>query len=101
MVTFRAIDGCDFVLHVASPFPLTDDESIVKIAVDGTLNVLKACSRCPSVKKVVLTSSCAAINEGHEDEDREFDEKDWTNTESNKVFYYSKSKTIAERYVVD
>jgi nucleoside-diphosphate-sugar epimerase len=56
---FRVVKGCDYVLHVASPFPLVDDESTVQIAVDGTLNVLKACAKCASVKKVVLTSSCA------------------------------------------
>jgi nucleoside-diphosphate-sugar epimerase len=85
------------VLHVASPFPLVDDETTVQIAVDGTLNVLKACAKCPSVKKVVLTSSCASINEGHDDEERMFSEDDWTNVESNKVLYYAKSKTMAEQ----
>lgn len=64
---------------------------------DGTLNVLKACAKCPTVKKVVLTSSCAAINEGHEDEDRMFNENDWTNIDSKKVLYYSRSKTVAEK----
>ena len=91
------IGNCDYVLHVASPFPLVDDKSTVTIAVDGTLNVLKACSKCPSVRKVVLTSSCAAVNEGHEDEDRAFSEEDWTNLDSNKVLHYARSKTVAEQ----
>ncbi|KAI6243823.1 Epimerase domain-containing protein [Aphelenchoides fujianensis] len=76
------VAGCDYVLHVASPFPLQDDESIIQIAVDGTLNVLRACAKTPS---------------GHADEDREFDENDWTNLESPKVLFYAKSKTIAEQ----
>jgi dihydroflavonol-4-reductase len=98
---FSIVDGCDYVLHVASPFPLTNDESIVQVAVDGTLNVLKACAKCPTVKKVVLTSSVAAINEGHDNEDRMFNEKDWTNVDSKKVLFYSKSKTVAEKKAWD
>ncbi|KAL3107837.1 hypothetical protein niasHT_017069 [Heterodera trifolii] len=92
-----AVFGCHFVLHVASPFPIVADDSVVQIAVDGTLNVLKACAKSETVRKVVLTSSCAAINEGHSDENRTFSEKDWTNTESSKVLAYSRSKTEAER----
>ena len=57
-----AVKDCDYVLHTASPFPIIADESIVKTAVDGTLAVLKACAKEKSVKKVVLTSSCAAVN---------------------------------------
>lgn len=38
------------------------DETCIDIAVNGTLNVLRAASKEPSVKKVVLTSSCAAVN---------------------------------------
>lgn len=59
---FSAVSGCAYVLHVASPFPIVADESVVNTAVDGTLNVLRACAACESVKKVVLTSSCSAVN---------------------------------------
>lgn len=62
VLCFSAVYGCDYVLHVASPFPIVADESVVKTAVDGTLNVLRACAACESVKKVVLTSSCSAVN---------------------------------------
>lgn len=61
-MAFRVIDGCTFVLHVASPWPIVADESTVKTALAGTTNVLEAAAKCPSVRKVVLTSSCAAIN---------------------------------------
>lgn len=55
--------GCKYVLHVASPFPIQANELTVGTAVTGTLNVLKACSKKLSqVKKVVITSSCSAIN---------------------------------------
>ncbi|WP_307777821.1 NAD-dependent epimerase/dehydratase family protein [Rhizobium sp. AB2/73] len=75
-----AITGCDYVLHVASPFPQqvpdNEDELIVP-ARDGTLRVLRA-ARDAGVKRVVLTSSFAAIGYGHASYDRVFDEDDWT-----------------------
>src|SRR5262245_27652329 len=63
----EAVDGCERVLHVASPFPpeapAHEDELIVP-ARDGALRVLRA-SRDRGVKRVVLTSSFAAIGYGH------------------------------------
>ncbi|VDO20638.1 unnamed protein product [Heligmosomoides polygyrus] len=93
---FSVISGCDYVLHIASPFPIAASASCVDVAVTGTLNVLRAASTEPSVKKVVLTSSCAAVNEGHP-QDRAFDETSWTDVTSPSVDYYAKSKTLAEK----
>ncbi|KAI1730598.1 3-beta hydroxysteroid dehydrogenase/isomerase family domain-containing protein [Ditylenchus destructor] len=92
-----AVDGCHYVLHVASPFPIVADESVIKTAIEGTLNVLRACAASTTVKKVILTSSCAAINEGHEDENRVFTENDWSVVDNKKVLPYARSKTEAER----
>lgn len=64
----KAVEGCDFVLHMASPFPNANPKTegeIIEPAVQGTLNVLKACASTDSVKRVVLTSSVAAISSGH------------------------------------
>ena len=62
----QAVAGCDFVLHVASPFPPTapkhEDELIVP-AREGALRVLRA-ARDAGVKRVVMTSSFAAIGYG-------------------------------------
>ena len=62
----QAVAGCEYVLHVASPFPLSipkhEDELIVP-AREGSLRVLRA-SRDAGVKRVVLTSSFAAIGYG-------------------------------------
>jgi len=85
------------VLHVASPWPIVASAETVKTAVEGTLNVLRAVSKCGTVKKVVLTSSCAAVNDGHKNSSRVFDETCWTNIESKRVDYYAKSKTLAEK----
>ena len=95
---WEALAGCDYVLHVASPFPPSlpkhQDELIVP-AREGTLRVLQAAERA-GVKRVVLTSSIAAIMDGHPERQRVFDERDWTNTEA-PIQPYPKSKTLAER----
>ena len=94
-----AVDGCDYVLHVASPFILevpSDEDVLIRPAVDGTLRVLNACSKA-NVKKVVLTSSVAAVAFGHAKE-KTFDESDWSNTgEDSGITPYAKSKTLAEK----
>ncbi|XP_058747568.1 phenylacetaldehyde reductase-like isoform X4 [Vicia villosa] len=58
------IDGCDGVFHTASPVRLVVDDpqaELIDPAVKGTLNVLKSCAKSPSVKRVVYTSSVAAV----------------------------------------
>lgn len=98
-----AVAGCDYVLHVASPFPASvprhDDELIIP-AREGALRVLRA-SRAAGVKRVVLTSSFAAIGYGHPPQSRPFDENDWTNPDGEGLTAYVKSKTLAERAAWD
>ncbi|HEU5219127.1 MAG TPA: aldehyde reductase [Gemmatimonadales bacterium] len=100
----EAVAGCEYVLHVASPFPPSiprnEDELIVP-AREGALRVLRA-SRDAGVKRVVLTSSFAAIGYGHETLSKTpFDETSWTNPEGDDVRPYVKSKTLAERAAWD
>lgn len=62
---FRVVKDCTYVIHTASPFPSTapsNPDEVLKPAVDGTKNVLKACSEAGTVKRVVLTSSIAAVH---------------------------------------
>jgi len=98
----EAVAGCDFVLHVASPFPQDapkhEDEVIIP-AREGTLRVLRA-ARDAGVKRVVATSSFAAIGYGQEPTDRPFSEEDWTDPNGG-VRAYGKSKTLAERAAWD
>jgi dihydroflavonol-4-reductase len=99
----RAVSGCDYVLHVASPFPPgppKDENELVGPARDGTLRVLRA-SRDAGVKRVVVTSSFAAIGYGQASQDKVFTEKDWTNMAGPDVAPYIKSKTVAERAAWD
>jgi nucleoside-diphosphate-sugar epimerase len=97
----EAAAGCDHVLHVASPFPANvpkDENELIAPAREGALRVLRA-SREAGVKRVVLTSSFAAI--GYGQAPRKFDEKDWTNPDGGDVRAYVKSKTLAERAAWD
>lgn len=98
----QAMDGISVVLHTASPFPgeqPKDENKVIKPAVEGTIRVLKAAKKAGTVRRVVVTSSNAAISYGHpyvEKERRVFTEKDWTNLDG-EITPYTKSKTMAEK----
>ncbi|XVF71300.1 hypothetical protein PTKIN_Ptkin12aG0025900 [Pterospermum kingtungense] len=58
------VDGCQGLFHVASPAFLSaadPQEEIIGPAIKGTLNVLKSCAKVGSIKRVVITSSMAAV----------------------------------------
>jgi nucleoside-diphosphate-sugar epimerase len=99
----EAVQGCDYVLHVASPFPpgvpKHEDELIVP-AREGALRLLRA-ARDADVKRVVLTSSFAAVGYGQAPRSTPFDETSWTDLNGTKVSAYVKSKTLAERAAWD
>ncbi|WP_395711758.1 SDR family oxidoreductase [Reyranella sp.] len=99
----QAAAGCDHVLHVASPFPVGvprhEDELIVP-ARDGALRVLRA-ARNAGVRRVVLTSSYAAIGYGHPPQATPFDETNWTDATAAGLSAYVRSKTLAERAAWD
>jgi nucleoside-diphosphate-sugar epimerase len=95
----EAVADCAFVLHVASPFPAgapKHEDVLIVPARDGALRVLRA-ARDAGVKRLVLTSSFAAVGYGHASTDRQFSETDWTDPNSRHLGAYAKSKTLAER----
>jgi dihydroflavonol-4-reductase len=98
----EAVKDCTYVLHIASPFPAgepeNEDELIIP-AREGALRILKA-ARDAGVKRVVLTSSFAAIGYGRDIENHVFTENDWTNTDVVPAAYI-KSKTLAEKAAWD
>lgn len=99
----EAVRGCQFVLHVASPFPATppsDPQDVIRPARDGAIRVLRA-SVDAGVRRVVLTSSFAAIGYGHGVVERPYDERDWTDLNGPGVDPYIQSKTMAERAAWD
>jgi dihydroflavonol-4-reductase len=102
LVTSHAFDdavvGCEYVLHTASPYELSPEDpqrDLVDPAVNGTVSVLQACVGSASVRRVVLTSSVAAITDhadGHLNT-----EADWNTRSSLTRNPYYFSKTLAEQ----
>lgn len=100
----EAMNGCQLVFHTASPFILdvqNPQKDLIDPAVNGTKNVLDSANRTDSVRRVVLTSSCAAI---YSDADEcakypngELTEKIWNTTATLGHQAYSLSKTLAEK----
>ena len=99
----EAVAGCEYVLHVASPFPAgvpKHEDDLIVPAREGALRVLRA-SRDAGVKRVVLTSSFAAIGYGQKPQTTPFTEANWTDPNSEGLAPYAKSKTLAERAAWD
>ncbi|MBB79038.1 MAG: NAD-dependent epimerase [Crocinitomicaceae bacterium] len=98
----KAMEGCEFVLHVASPFLMIepkDENEYIKPAVDGTLRALKAAKKS-GVKRVVLTSSMVSMLEDA-DKSINVDCNSWTNVKAKNISAYAKSKTLAEKSAWD
>ncbi len=97
------LEGCTSAIHTASPYVVSVEDpqrDLVDPAVLGTLNMLNACAETPSVERVVLTSSMAAITD-EPDVNQVLTEENW-NTKSSlsrNPYYYS--KTVAERAAWD
>lgn len=99
-----SMKGCDYVHHVASPFPAStpkNDDDLIRPAREGTLRVLRF-SRNVDVKRVILTSSFAAIGYGYKTQPPTFTEEHWSILDSEiAVPGYQKSKTLAEKAAWD
>lgn len=98
----EAMQNVEYVLHIASPFPLFEpkhEDELIVPAVQGTQRVLRAAHQA-GIKRVVQVSSNAAISAGHSGENKTFTEADWSDVEKN-IGAYSKSKTLAERAAWD
>ena len=101
-----AIKGATYVIHTASPLTLKKPKSemdLINPAVNGTKAVMEAC-HAHKVKKVVITSSIAAIvdpSPADKPKDNVFTEKIWSETKGNHILAYGKSKTLAEKFAWD
>lgn len=94
-----AAAGCTCVLHTASPYVLDVDDpqrDLVRPAVEGTRGVLEACRAAGTVRRVVVTSSMAAVTDAP-DEHHVLTEADWNTASSLTRNPYYHSKTLAER----
>lgn len=95
----QAVAGCDYVLHIASPLPATsvkDDDELIRPAREGTLRILRAAAR-QGTRRIVLTSSCAAISYGVGSRQEPFTEEDWSVPDPADTSAYERSKIAAER----
>ena len=95
----EALAGCGFVLHLASPFPVVEPKNandLIRPAREGALRVLAA-ARDAGVKRVVLTSSFAAVGYSPKAGDGAYTEADWTDPDAPGLSAYVRSKTLAER----
>ncbi|APG64775.1 NAD-dependent epimerase [Tenacibaculum todarodis] len=98
----EAMQGCDYVLHIASPYVTTepkDENELIKPAIEGTQRALRFAKKA-GVKRVVLTSSLVAM---FEDANKSINitEDTWTNTNAKNMTAYVKSKTLAEKSAWD
>ncbi len=100
----EAMAGCELVFHTASPFTINVHDpmkELIEPAKLGTRNVLEQANQTPSVKRLVVTSSCAAIYGDNADlektPDGVFTEEIWNTSSSVEHQAYSYSKTVAER----
>lgn len=101
----EAMQGCEVVLHMASPFVVTNFKDAVKDIIEpailGTENVLHSVNKTESVKRVVVTSSIASTYGDAIDilktENNQFDESNWNTTSSSTHQPYPYSKVMAER----
>jgi dihydroflavonol-4-reductase len=98
-----AAEGCDYVLHVASPLGVADPKDANELIVparEGAKRAVGAAIKA-GVKRVVLTSSVAATSKGSAGGDWTSDESVWTDVKAGKVGAYAQSKTLAERAAWD
>ena len=94
-----AIEGCDYVLHVASPVMMGEPEHedvLVKPAKEGTMRVVQLAAK-HKVKRVVITSSVAAVSYGPHHHKDHFVDTDWSDINDPGIPAYYKSKTVAEK----
>ena len=98
----EATADVQYVLHIASPFIVglpKDENELISPAVKGTEIVFKYAAK-NKIKKIILTSSCAAITDKHTGQ-KHFTEEDWTDVEHPNTSAYFKSKTLAEKRAWD
>ena len=94
-----ALEGCDALIHTAAAVMLAapdPQKQIIDVAVNGTQNVLDSVARVPSVKRIVMTSSIAAII-SYDEQDKTYTEDDWCTSDDIHVNPYGMGKAQSER----
>jgi len=94
-----ALEGCDALIHTAAAVKLAapdPQKQIIDVAVQGTRNVLDSVARVPSVKRIVMTSSIAAVM-SYDQQDKTYTEDDWCTSDDLRLDPYGMGKTQSER----
>jgi dihydroflavonol-4-reductase len=94
-----ALEGCDALIHTATAVILAapdPQKQIIDVAVKGTQNVLDSVARAPSVKRIVMTSSIAAVM-SYDQQDKTYSEDDWCTSDDMWLDPYGMGKTQSER----
>ena len=101
-----AVEGCEYVLHVASPYSVTEpnnEDEYIKPACEGTIRALKSAQKA-KVKRIVLTSSTVTMMGEIYDSNQDtgiVDAKSWTDPNTKNINTYIESKTLAEKAAGD
>lgn len=99
-----AAQGCRYMLHVASPFPITQPKSreeLIQPAREGALRALKAATRAGAERVVLTSSTVAVMYTGSRPKRHVYTEADWTDTNRADITPYIASKTVAEQAAWD
>jgi nucleoside-diphosphate-sugar epimerase len=94
-----ALEGCDALIHTATAVMLAapdPQKQIIDVAVNGTKNVLDSVARAPGVKRIVMTSSIAAVM-SYDQQDKTYTEDDWCTSDDIWLDPYGMGKTQSER----
>ncbi|CAJ1972462.1 unnamed protein product [Sphenostylis stenocarpa] len=100
----EAIKGCSGVFHVATPFDFESrdpENEVIKPTVNGILDIMKACMKAKTVRRLVFTSSGATLKVT-ENKKPVYDESCWSDVEFGRRvkmpgWFYFVSKTLAEK----
>jgi len=97
----QAMDGAERVVHTASPYVVSVDDpqrDLVDPALNGTRSVLESAAASGTVRRIVITSSFAAVTD---EPDGTYDEHDWNESSSLRRNPYYYAKVLAERAAWD
>ena len=96
----NACTGSTYIIHTASPFIINsrNEDDLIKPAVNGTLSIMRA-AKANKIKRVVITSSVAAIYNSTDRKKLNFTAEDWSDPQIGN--FYERSKTLAEKAAWD
>ena len=100
-----AISGCDAIIHIAGPFPMSYDGGEKELTgphEDGAMRVFKLAKE-HEINRIILTSSVASIwmDSTIDDTVRYIDENNWTNLSDTNLDAYTKGKALKEKAAWD